>query len=364
MSDFNLKNYDREGLRAALAERGLKAFRGDQIFRWIWRRNAQSLEEMTDLGKDLRASLSAEATLPRLDPSQVRTADDGTSKLLVRLHDGREVESVLIPERERRTLCISTQVGCAMGCTFCRTATMGLMRNLEPWEIMEQVLIAERILAERGDTRTLQLGRGESGKVNRRLTNLVFMGMGEPLHNLEGTVAACQILTDEKGLAFPESRITVSTVGLADRIAPFIERTKVNLAISLNAPDDAIRSRIMPVNRKFDMDELMRVVRELPLTGRRRVTFEYVLLAGENDSPAQARQLALRLESIEQKIKINLIPYNPHDGAPFTRPTDGAVDTFQRILIDCGIEKVMVRRPRGDRILAACGQLALEKTPT
>ena len=341
MSDFNLKNYDREGLRAALAERGLKAFRGDQIFRWIWRRNAQSLEEMTDLGKDLRASLSAEATLPRLDPSQVRTADDGTSKLLVRLHDG-----------------------CAMGCTFCRTATMGLMRNLEPWEIMEQVLIAERILAERGDTRTLQLGRGESGKVNRRLTNLVFMGMGEPLHNLEGTVAACQILTDEKGLAFPESRITVSTVGLADRIAPFIERTKVNLAISLNAPDDAIRSRIMPVNRKFDMDELMRVVRELPLTGRRRVTFEYVLLAGENDSPAQARQLALRLESIEQKIKINLIPYNPHDGAPFTRPTDGAVDTFQRILIDCGIEKVMVRRPRGDRILAACGQLALEKTTT
>ena len=358
---LNLKNLDRERLRAALVERGLPAFRGDQVFRWIWRRGVREVGEMTDLGKDLRARLSAETTLPRLDPTDVRTAADGTSKLLVGLPDGREVESVLIPDRERRTLCISTQVGCAMGCTFCRTATMGLTRNLEAWEITEQVLIAERILAERGDVRVLQLGRGESGKVQRRLTNLVFMGMGEPLHNLEGTVAACRILTDPTGLAFPERRITVSTVGLADRIAPFLEQTQVNLAISLNAPDDAIRARIMPVNRKFDMDELLRVVRDLPLSGRRRVTFEYVLLAGENDSPAQARTLARRLEGVAEKIKINLIPYNPHEGAPFSRPDDRAVEAFQSTLMGQGIEKVMVRRPRGDRILAACGQLALEK---
>lgn len=362
MTTLNLKNFDRLGLREALVARGLKSFRGDQIFRWIWRRGASEVAEMTDLGKDLRARLEAETQIPRLDPSDVRTARDGTSKLLVRLPDGREVESVLIPEGERRTLCVSTQVGCAMGCTFCRTATMGLLRSLEPWEITEQVLIAERILVERGDARILQLGRGEAGKVSRRLTNLVFMGMGEPLHNLEGTVTACRILTDPKGLAFPESRITVSTVGLADRIAPFLEQTKVNLAISLNAHDDEFRSKIMPVNRKFDMDELLRVVRDLPLTGRRRVTFEYVLLAGENDSPAQARVLSRRLQSVEEKIKINLIPYNPHEGALFTRPADQAIDTFQRVLLDNGIEKVMVRRPRGDSILAACGQLALEKT--
>jgi 23S rRNA (adenine2503-C2)-methyltransferase len=359
---LNLKNLDREQLREALAARGVKAYRGDQVFRWVWRRGAQTVGEMTDLSKALRERLETEAGLPRLDPSDERSARDGTTKLLVRLDDGREVESVLIPDRERRTLCVSTQVGCAMGCTFCRTASMGLLRNLEAWEICEQVLIAERILLARGDTRSFQVGRGEGGKVNRRLTNLVFMGMGEPLHNLEATVTACRILTDVNGLAFPESRITVSTVGLADRIAPFLAQTNVQLAVSLNAPDDEIRSRIMPVNRKFDMDELLKVVRELPLTGRRRVTFEYVLLAGENDSPAQARQLARRLAGVAEKIKINLIPYNPHEGAAFRRPTDAAVESFMELLMDHGIEKVMVRRPRGDQILAACGQLALEKS--
>lgn len=358
---LNLKNHDREQLRAALAERGVQAYRGDQIFRWVWRRRAKSIEDMTDLSKKLRAQLQDEAMLPSLEPVDTRVARDGTTKLLVRLEDGVEVESVLIPDRERRTLCVSTQVGCAMGCTFCATATMGLTRNLTPFEITEQVLIAERILAARGDTRTLQLGRGESGKVDRRLTNLVFMGMGEPLHNLEGTVTACQILTDEMGLAFPERRITVSTVGLADRIVPFIERTNVMLAISLNAPDDEVRSKIMPVNKRFDMDELLRVVKELDLAGRRRVTFEYVLLAGENDSPSQARQLARRLRDVQDRIKINLIPYNPHEGAIFERPSASRVEDFQELLMGYGIEKVMVRRPRGDRILAACGQLALEK---
>ncbi|MGE0707160.1 MAG: 23S rRNA (adenine(2503)-C(2))-methyltransferase RlmN [Planctomycetota bacterium] len=358
---LNLKDHDRDQLREALAARGVEAYRGDQVFRWVWRRGARAIEEMTDLSKALRERLAAEATLPVLEPTEQRTAPDGTTKLLVGLPDGREVESVLIPDGERRTLCVSTQVGCAMGCAFCRTATMGLLRNLSAWEVCEQVLIAERILLERGDGRTLQLGRGAAGQVQRRLTNLVFMGMGEPLHNLEATVTACRILTDPDGLAFPERRITVSTVGLADRIAPFLERTNVGLAISLNAPDDEVRSRIMPVNRKFDMDELLRVVRELPLAGRRRVTFEYVLLAGENDSTEQARALGRRLRGVAERIKVNLIPYNPHEGAPFQRPSEQRVEAFRELLMAQGVEKVLVRRPRGDRILAACGQLALAK---
>ncbi len=357
---LNLKDLDREQLRAAFVARGIEPYRANQVFRWVWRRGAESVEAMTDLSKALRERLAAEALLPRLEPTTARTAPDGTTKLLVGLDDGREVESVLIPDGERRTLCVSTQVGCAMGCTFCRTATMGLTRDLRPWEITEQVSIAERILKERGDTRVLQVGRGSGGRLERRLTNLVFMGMGEPLHNLEGTVTACRVLTDPSGLAFPERRITVSTVGLADRIEPFLERTNVNLAISLNAPDDAVRREIMPVNRRFSMDVLLDVVRRLPLPGRRRVTFEYVLLAEKNDAPEQARDLARRLRRVADKIKVNLIPYNPHEGAPFARPAAERVEAFRAALVRHGVEQVHLRRPRGDAILAACGQLALQ----
>lgn len=359
---LNLKDLDRDALRAAFAARGIEPYRGNQVFRWVWRRGATSVEAMTDLSKALRERLAGEAEIPVLAPTSVKTAPDGTTKLLVGLPDGREVESVLIPDSERRTLCVSTQVGCAMGCTFCRTATMGLVRDLRPWEIAEQVLIAERLLKERGDERTLQVGRGEAGKLERRLTNLVFMGMGEPLHNLEGTVAACRILTDTSGLAFPPRRITVSTVGLADRIEPFLEQTGVCLAISLNAPDDAIRGEIMPVNRKFAIDDLLDVVRRLPLPRRRRVTFEYVLLADTNDGPQHARSVAKRLSRVADRAKINLIPFNPHEGAPFGRPAPERVEAFKAALQRHGIEQVHVRRPRGDAILAACGQLALERT--
>jgi 23S rRNA (adenine2503-C2)-methyltransferase len=358
---LNLKNLQREELREAVVALGLKPYRGDQIFRWVWRRGAESVDAMTDLSKTLRERLAGQVAIRRLDPASCDTAADGTSKLLIALDDGRHVESVLIPEGERRTLCVSTQVGCAMGCTFCATATMGLLRDLEPWEITEQVLIAERILLERGDTKSFQIGRGQGGRVDRRLTNLVFMGMGEPLHNLEATVAACRILTDEHGLAFPPSRITVSTVGLADRIPSFLERTGVNLAISLNASNDGVREQIMPVNKRFDMDELLRVVSELPLSGRERVTFEYVLLAGVNDGGDQARELARWLRGVVSKVKINLIPFNPHEGSEFSRPDHETVEEFKDLLIRGGVEKVNVRRPRGDAIQAACGQLAIAK---
>jgi 23S rRNA (adenine2503-C2)-methyltransferase len=358
---LNLKDHDRAGLRAALAARGHAAYRGDQVFRWIWRRQAETVAGMTDLPADLRGWLEAEARLPRLETTDVRAAADGTLKMLLALEDGREVECVIIPDEERRTLCVSTQVGCAMGCSFCRTATMGLVRDLSAWEITEQVLAAERVLVARGDARVLQLGRGSGGEVHRRLTNLVFMGMGEPLHNIEATVTALRVLTDDTGLAFPPRRITVSTVGLVDRIPDFLERTGVGLAISLHAPDDEVRSHLMPVNRRHDIGDILRVLKALPLPRRRRVTFEYVLLAGVNDSPAHARTLARRIREVVDRVKINLIPFNPHEGAPFERPTAAAVAAFQAALQDAGVENVTVRRARGDDVLAACGQLALEK---
>ena len=358
---LHLKNHDRAGLRDQLAARGIEPYRGNQIFRWIWRRGASSVEAMTDLSKDLRGRLLEEATLRELTLTEVREASDGTLKLLVGLPDGRQVESVMIPDGERRTLCVSTQVGCAMGCTFCRTATMGLIRHLEPWEIVEQVRLAEEVLAERGEVRILQLGRGQGGQVQRRLTNLVFMGMGEPLHNLEGTVTACSVLTDPTGLAFPHRRITVSTVGLAEAIPGFLERTNVQLAVSLNAPNDAIRGQIMPVNRKFDMAKLQQVIQSLELGHRRRVTFEYVLLAGVNDQPAHVDDLLRFLRPILDKVKINLIPFNPHEGAEFGRPSAEAVDAFQQRLYRGGVDTIHVRRPRGDDVLAACGQLAVQR---
>jgi 23S rRNA (adenine2503-C2)-methyltransferase len=358
---LNLKDHDREGLRAALAARGHPAYRGDQVFRWVWRRLAETVQVMSDLPAALRQDLEAQARLPRLEPTDVRAAADGTIKMLLALEDAREVECVIIPDDERRTLCVSTQVGCAMGCTFCRTATMGLVRDLRAWEISEQVLAAERVLAARGDARVLQLGRGQGGEVHRRLTNLVFMGMGEPLHNLEATVTALRVLTDETGLAFPPRRITVSTVGLVDRIPEFLERTGVNLAISLHAPDDDVRGRLMPVNRRHDVDDIFQVLRTMPLPRRRRVTFEYVLLAGVNDGPEHARTLARRCREVIDRVKVNLIPFNPHEGAPFERPAPSRVTAFQAALQAGGIEDVTVRRARGDDILAACGQLALEK---
>lgn len=360
---LNLKDHDRDALRAQLVALGAEPYRGDQVFRWIWRRLADSVAAMSDLPAALRETLAARAVLPRLEPTDVRVADDRTTKMLLGLADRREVECVIIPDDERRTLCISTQVGCAMGCKFCRTATMGLLRDLRPWEIVEQVLAAERVLVSQGDARVLQMGRGQAGEVPRRLTNLVFMGMGEPLHNYEATVTACRILTDETGLAFPARRIVVSTVGLVERIPDFLARTGVNLAISLHAPDDEVRSRIMPVNRRWDVGDIIACLRDVPLPRRRRVTFEYVLLAGVNDLPEQARTLGRRLREggILERIKVNLIPFNPHAGSPFERPTPERVTAFQAALEGAGVERVTIRRPRGDRILAACGQLAVEK---
>ena len=383
MSDapLNLKDHSVASLRRIFAERSLAPFRGSQVFRWIWRRRAATVEEMTDLPLELREELTRSAVIPRLELSHVHVARDGTTKLLVRLEDGREVETVIIPDdrralrREpdpdldvdeddeparlgRRTLCVSTQVGCAMGCTFCRTASMGLVRHLRPYEICEQVLVAERVLKERGEGRIVHTGRGQAGEVERRLDNIVFMGMGEPLHNFEGTVEALSILTDPTGIAFPARRITVSTVGLAEKMIPFLEAVPgVRLAVSLNASNDDTRSGIMPINKKHSIGDLMAVVRSLPLKKRERVTFEYVLLKGVTDEPRHARELAAHLRGLHEKVKLNLIPWNPHEGAPFLRPEPERVESFRSVLLESGLQ-ALLRRPRGDDVLAACGQLA------
>jgi len=383
MAPLNLKDFSSASLRRLFSERDLPPFRGSQVFRWIWRRRAASVAAMTDLPKELRDALEKDATIPCLEVSHRHVARDGTTKLLVRLEDGREVETVIIPDdrraleaarrREadpdldvddepprpgRRTLCVSTQVGCAMGCTFCRTATMGLVRHLRPFEICEQVLAAETVLKERGEGRIVHTGRGHAGEVERRLDNLVFMGMGEPLHNFEGTVEAIAILTDPLGIAFPARRITVSTVGLAEKIVPFLEAVPgVRLAVSLNASNDEARSAIMPINKKHPIGDLMGVVRSLPLKKRERVTFEYVLLKGVTDEPEHARQLAAHLRGLHEKVKLNLIPWNPHEGAPFLRPEPERVAAFRAVLLENGLQ-ALLRRPRGDDVLAACGQLA------
>ncbi len=378
---LNLKDHPVAALRKLFQERGHPPFRGSQVFRWIWRRRARTLEEMTDLPQGLREDLAKEAVIPELPVSAEHVARDGTTKLLVRLEDGREVETVIIPDDRRaqrmrdpdldvdedepiklgrRTLCVSTQVGCAMGCGFCRTATMGLVRHLQPHEICEQVLAAERVLKARGDARVVHTGRGKAGEVERRLDNIVFMGMGEPLHNFDGTVAALEILTDPTGIAFPARRITVSTVGLAEKMAPFLEAIPgVRLAVSLNASNDATRSAIMPINKKHPIGDLMAVVRSLPLKKRERVTFEYVLLQGTTDEPEHARELAAHLVGLHEKVKLNLIPWNPHEGAPFLRPSMERVEAFRAVLAREGIQ-ALLRRPRGDDVLAACGQLATQ----
>jgi 23S rRNA (adenine2503-C2)-methyltransferase len=344
----DLRDLPREDLRRLLAALGEPAFRGDQIFRALWARGATSFDEMPELPSALRAKLAAAATIGTVAAARVDVSSDGTRKFLVRLADGKEVESVLIPEDRRMTLCISSQVGCALACAFCATGTMGLVRNLRPGEIAGQVLLALSELRARPH-------RGHPDR-ERPVTNVVYMGMGEPLHNDDAVLASLRILTDEQGLGFAARRITVSTVGLVPQMAALGEAMPVRLAVSLHAPDDAVRGRIMPVNRRYGLEAVLEACRAFPLPTRARVTFEYVLLAGVNDAPSQADALARRLRGL--RCKVNLIPWNEHAGADFRRPTDESVAAFERRLRAADVPTT-VRRSRGRDIAAACGQLAL-----
>jgi 23S rRNA (adenine2503-C2)-methyltransferase len=363
MSLKQLKNHTCESLRTLFKDWGHPAFRGTQVFQWIWRSRVGKFSDMANLPPKLRKELEDKAEISELELVECNLASDGTRKLLVGLPDGERVESVLIPDNDRRTLCVSTQVGCAMACRFCRTATMGLKRHLEAWEIVDQILLAEKILTATGDGREISGGRSQRSKVARRLTNLVFMGMGEPLHNIHGTITALKILTSPEGLDISPRRITVSTVGLIHEAQQLLDETQVRLAFSLNAPDDERRSQIMPVNDRFSIAEIIEFVKELPLKRRDRVTFEYVVLAGLNDRDGDDLKLVKWLKPIGERVKINLIPFNPFEDSEFKRPTLKRVEEFREALLRSGI-KAFIRRPRGDDILAACGQLALSRQQT
>jgi 23S rRNA (adenine2503-C2)-methyltransferase len=332
-------------LGAFLAERGEKRFRADQVFQGLHARGARTWDELTELSKPLRERLAGELAIGSLAVDEVQTSTDGTRKLRFRTHDGRFIESVLIPDGDKTTQCISSQVGCALDCRFCATATLGFGRNLTAGEIVEQVYLARRLLAE-----------AEPG---RRLTNLVYMGMGEPLHNYGQVVRSLRTLGHDLGANLSYRRITVSTAGLVPGIEKLgQEDVRPNLAISLNATTDAVRDEVMPINKKWNIAALLAAIAAYPLERRRRVTFEYVLLAGVNDSNDDARRLVKLLRGMP--CKVNLIPWNPHPLAPYARPAAADIDRFQNEVKRLGLPAYL-RTPRGDDIDAACGQLAARK---
>ncbi len=338
----DLKNYTLPQLTDFVEGLGLPAYRARQIFAWLYRPGFRDFEQMTDIKKELRRLLAERAWCSRLEPAVVKKSADGAVKYGFRLADGCLIESVLIPEEDRRTLCVSSQVGCAMGCRFCLTGGMGFKRNLQPAEIVNQVsAVKEHILAEFGN--------------EARLNNLVFMGMGEPLANFDNLLTALEILQEQRGHDFSDRRITVSTCGLAPKIREFGEKSRVNLAISLHAVDDEIRSRLMPVNKTYPVAELLAAGRDFPLPKRKRIMFEYILLKDINDSAADAGLLAKKLTGI--RCKINLLPYNETPALPYHRSPAQRIEEFQKILRNAGYT-VFIRESRGADISAACGQLA------
>ncbi|MBI2987379.1 MAG: 23S rRNA (adenine(2503)-C(2))-methyltransferase RlmN [Deltaproteobacteria bacterium] len=334
----NIKDLDSQELEDWLGARREAPYRVKQIQKWLFQKGAGSFAEMTNLSSGLRADLEREYSIGRLKTLQRSCSRDGTIKFLFELADAVSIESVLIPEAKRLTLCVSTQAGCGFGCAFCATALMGLKRNLSASEIVEQILEVRRSLP-----------------ADMRITHAVLMGMGEPLANYRQTVKAVRIMSDaDWGIGISPRRITLSTVGLVPQIKKLIAETHVNLAISLHATTDEIRSQLMPVNRKYPLAELMDCCRSLPLPKRRRITFEYVMLQGINHSAEDARRLSGLLNGI--RAKINLIPFNPHPGSSYRRPGPEELLQFQNALRSLG-HQVNVREARGDDIQAACGQL-------
>jgi 23S rRNA (adenine2503-C2)-methyltransferase len=337
----DLAGLDRDALAEAVAALGVPAFHGRQIFHWIHARGVTDFTQMTDLSRPLRDKLAASFRISALVLESRQVSSDGTIKYLLRLDDGQRIESVYIPDTPAQTFCVSTQVGCAMACGFCLTGKMGLTRHLTAAEIVGQV----RVLAH--DTAL-------AGKI----FNIVLMGMGEPLHNYDATMQAIRILADDRGLAVHPRRVTLSTVGIVPAIEKLAaEPLMPSLAISLHATTDAQRDALVPINRRYPIAELIAAVRRLPARRRGRITFEYVLLAGVNDTPEDAARLAALLG--DMKAKVNLLPLNEAAGIPFKRPSDERVDRFGRLLADRGVV-VSVRKSRGRDIRAACGQLIVE----
>jgi 23S rRNA (adenine2503-C2)-methyltransferase len=363
----DLKNLTLPALEQFLQGQGKERFRATQVFKWIYQKDAGSFDEMTNISKNLRKELDETAFISNLEPEAVEEGSDGTRKYLFNLCDGNGVESVLIPIEGRNTLCISSQAGCAMGCEFCLTGTFKLTRNLTTAEIVNQIMAVKRDLLRNppvlsvnggGGSGTYDDGEDSEDELPRSpadIRNIVLMGMGEPLHNLDNVLPAIRIMIDGNGLQLSNRRVTVSTCGLV----PEMERLgreipNVNLAVSLNATTDELRDRIMPINRRYPLKELLRACREFPLPGRRKVTFEYVLLGGLNDSLEDAKRLLRLISDIPNKV--NLIPFNEFEGSSFRAPTRAAIDVFHKYLIDRHVT-VITRDSRGNDISAACGQL-------
>jgi 23S rRNA (adenine2503-C2)-methyltransferase len=343
----NLVGLDRAELETVMTELGQPKFRARQLWHWIYHRGATDFDAMTTLAKELRALLADRYVVGRPTVTVDRQSIDGTRKWLLKFDDQQEVECVHIPEEDRGALCVSSQVGCTLTCKFCHTGTQRLVRNLSAAEMVGQVMLARDRLRE-----------WPSPPDGRQLSNIVMMGMGEPLYNYENVAKALKIVMDHEGIAISKRRITLSTAG----VVPMIERAGkelgVNLAISLHAVTDEIRDAIVPINKKYPIAELMRACRDYPgLSNARRITFEYVMLKGVNDTPEDARALIRLIEDVPAKV--NLIPFNAWPGAPFECSDNATIERFSQILFDAGYA-APVRTPRGRDIMAACGQLKSE----
>ncbi len=344
---LQLKDRSLAQLREDFAARGIARYRADQVAGWIYRHGVEDPMEMTNLDLPLRRQLADEWSSRALELETVQRSNDGTRKLVLRTRDGAAVEAVLIPEERRNTLCISTQVGCPLACSFCATGALGFTRNLSTAEIIDQVC------------RARDLVRGESDEDAERLSNIVFMGMGEPLLNLPKVLEAIRILTDPKAFAMAPRRITVSTAGVVPRIRPLLEVGPINLAVSLHAVRDEVRDELVPLNREYPVEVLLDSLRNEELVSPRRpVFFEYTLMKGVNDSLEDARLLPRLLRGIPSKL--NVIPMNPHPDAPYQPPAGDVIDRFTAALHEGGL-RVTLRRNRGADIDAACGQLAARK---
>ncbi|MEC4685352.1 MAG: 23S rRNA (adenine(2503)-C(2))-methyltransferase RlmN [Nitrospirota bacterium] len=332
---INLKALSEEELTGFLLSLDLPAFRVKQLLYWIYEKRVLHIQDITELSKALRERLSKIACISNLKLLERRVSIDGTEKFLFGLEDGEAIEAVLIPDSDRFTLCVSSQIGCAMGCRFCLTGKMGFIRNLQAHEIVDQVIAVQRLIEP------------------RMTTNIVFMGMGEPMNNLDNVSHALKRMNSL--LKISRRRITVSTSGVVPGIKRLAGLTPaVNLAVSLNATTDEVREHIMPVNRRYPVKTLLRACREYPLEPRRRITFEYILFEGLNDSSGDADRLVKLLKGIPSKI--NLIPFNPYKGAEFRRPREERVQFFRSLLQTGGLTAI-VRKSKGQDILAACGQL-------
>ena len=340
----NIIGLSREEIGDRFLSLGLQNFRSGQVWHWLYHKGATSFEEMTTLSKKVRVQLGKTFSIKRPTVSEKQTSADGTIKWLLQFEDGAKAETVFIPEEDRGTLCISSQVGCTLNCSFCHTGTQKLVRNLSSSELVGQILIAFD-----------ELSAWPSAQIGRPLTNIVLMGMGEPLYNLDNVIKALKIIMDNEGISISKRRITLSTSGIVPEFSRCGLETDVNLAISLHAVTDDVRDILVPINKKYPIKDLLNACRDYPgVSNSRRITFEYVMLKGINDSASDARALIKLMEGIPAKI--NLIPFNPWPGSPYECSEKNQIEEFAKIVLKAGYPSP-VRTPRGDDILAACGQL-------